>query len=203
MKKQCDWRVLLSLSAAPWCGLFLASSTFAAGERSSNVTDLLPPGMPVKPKSPVPIRGTGLFPEGEEDPRQRDPLGSIAHDMADVASDLSDNQTGKPTQLKQKAIVAQLDKLIEQLDKQCNSSGNGSGSRSPSKPMNDSKLTGGPGGMGELGTPRSAGRDWGQISPKERERIQRSQTEGFPPGYESVLESYFRRLSEEKRAGGE
>lgn len=186
------------LSAAPWCGL-LPIPVLAAGDRASNVTDLLPPGMPLKSKPPVPIRGTGLFPEGEEDPRQRDPLGGIAHDMAQVAADLSDSQTGKPTQLKQKAIVAQLDQLIEKLDKQCNSSGAGSGSRSPTKPMNDSKLTGGPGGMGELGAVRNAGKDWGQISPKERERIQRSQTEGFPPGYESVLESYFRRLSEDKK----
>jgi hypothetical protein len=77
-------------------------------------------------------------------------------------------------------------------------SGSGGNNPSPSKPMPKSILAKGPGGSGPLHDPKSGTKQWGDLSPKEREQITQSQTEGFPPGYESVLSSYYNRLAQEK-----
>ena len=45
---------------------------------------------------------------------------------------------------------------------------------------------------------RAGTHQWGELSAKEREQITQSQTEGFPPGYEAVLSSYYNRLAQEK-----
>ena len=36
------------------------------------------------------------------------------------------------------------------------------------------------------------------FDPQLREQIMQSKTEGFPPGYESLLQSYYQRLAQEK-----
>jgi hypothetical protein len=58
-------------------------------------------------------------------------------------------------------------------------------------------LAGGPGGVGDLNAPRSSRRKWAELTPKERERILQSRTEGFPAGYEEILGEYYRRLATE------
>ena len=39
---------------------------------------------------------------------------------------------------------------------------------------------------------------WGNLPPKLREQILQSKTDGFPPGYEALLQSYYRRLASEQ-----
>src|SRR5207237_435646 len=39
--------------------------------------------------------------------------------------------------------------------------------------------------------------------PRQRDAIIQSKTEGFPPGYESLLQSYYQRLAQEKVGGDE
>ena len=71
--------------------------------------------------------------------------------------------------------------------------------------MADSTISAGTGGIGTLLNPSDAGKDWGKLSSRERDRILQSMTEGFPPEYRTVLERYYRRLAEEKAgksAGG-
>jgi hypothetical protein len=119
--------------------------------------------------------------------------------MSEVTGDLSQMQTGKPVQDKQGRIVSQLDAIIQELEKQCQGGGSGSGgSNNPSRPMADSKLAGGPGGMGDLHAPKSGKKEWTRIPPKEREAILQSRNEGFPAGYEDLLRSYYLRLAEER-----
>ena len=55
--------------------------------------------------------------------------------------------------------------------------------------------------MGNLTNPNDGGKDWAQLSERERDRIIQSMSEGFPPEYRTVLERYYRRLAEEKSAG--
>ena len=41
-------------------------------------------------------------------------------------------------------------------------------------------------------------RQWGQLPPKLRNEILQSTTDGFPAGYEALLQSYYQQLAEEK-----
>ncbi len=130
-----------------------------------------------------------------------DPLTDIALDMEAVVADLSVQETGDATQETQAAIVKKLDALIEQLERELQAgAGSGSGAN-PQRPLQDSMIIGGPGGIGDLRTPRELGKNWGELPPKERERILQSLTEGFPPHYQRILEHYYRRLAAEQTAG--
>jgi len=123
-----------------------------------------------------------------------DPIGPLADQMDDIGHDLGHLQTGPPVQTKEKSVVASLDELIKELEKQ--TSGGGTGSNpNPTNPAQRSTLAKGPGGQGPLHDPHAGTRVWGQLPPKQREQILQSQTEGFPPGYESVLSSYYSQLA--------
>lgn len=128
------------------------------------------------------------------------PLVVIADDMRFVETDLGKLITHKPTHDKQTAIVQKLDLLISELDKACQACKGGGSANNPSRPLADSVIVGGPGGIGDLHDPRRAGRKWGELPPRERDRITQSLTEGFPAHYQQVLERYYRRLAEEKPA---
>jgi len=125
---------------------------------------------------------------------QRDPIGAIADKMETVAIDLKHVQTGTPVQAREKRVISDLDVLIALLTKQCK--GSGGGNPNPTTPMAKSTLAGGPGGSGPMHDAKEGTRVWGQLPPKLREQILQSQTEGFPPGYESVLASYYARLAQ-------
>jgi len=128
------------------------------------------------------------------------PAAPIAAKMAGVTDELNRNDTGKPVQTEQKAIVSDLDTLIAKLEKECeNCKGNVKNNR-PRRGMPDSMISRGTGGIGTLVEPSDNGKDWGKLSGRERDRIIQSMSEGFPPEYRTVLERYYRRLAEEKGA---
>ena len=128
--------------------------------------------------------------------RDADPLKFLARDMGVVVKDLSVPLTHRPVQVKQEKIVSELDKLIAALEQACK--GGGGGGPNPTRPMADSVIRSGPGGSGEMIDPKSGEKQWGQLPPRQREMIMQSATEGFPPGYESILQSSFRRLAQEQ-----
>ena len=129
--------------------------------------------------------------------RQSDPIKFISRDMKSVVGDLAEYHTDKPVQVKEQKVVSQLDELIAELEKECKS-GKPGGSLNSSKPMPDSKLGGGPGGIHELTDPKASEKAWGNLSPKQREQILQSKTDGFPPGYETLLQNYYKRLAAEQ-----
>ena len=131
----------------------------------------------------------------------QDPLGDIAADMTFVRRSLSRLTTGKPTQKTQKIVVKKLDDLIARLEKECAACrGGGASGANPTRPLADSVIVGGPGGIGDLHAPRTGDKKWGQLPPHQRDRILQSLTEGFPAHYQRILERYYRRLAEEKPA---
>jgi hypothetical protein len=136
----------------------------------------------------------------QEEAAQPTPLDEIATRMAVVVRDLSRQSTGKPTQVKQQTVKTKLDTLIAELEKECANCRGPSGAN-PTKPLNDSVVKGGPGGIGDLRAPRNGGKKWGDLPAHERDRILQSMTEGFPPQYQRVLERYYRQLAEEKPTG--
>jgi hypothetical protein len=118
--------------------------------------------------------------------------------MTTVAGDLAKTVTGEPVQTRQKEIVKDLDELIASLEKQCQACKKGMVRNNPRRPAADSTIRQGTGGIGDLVNPGDSAKDWAKISPRERDRILQSMSEGFPPEYRLVLERYYRRLAEEK-----
>ena len=127
---------------------------------------------------------------------KKDHIGVISGDMTGLVKHLSDLQTDKPVQTKQEKVVLRLEELIKELEKQC--SGGGGASPNPTRPMDRSQIAGGPGGQGDMIDPRQGDKQWANLPAKQREQILQSRTEGFPPGYEAILQSYYRRLSQEQ-----
>jgi len=128
-----------------------------------------------------------------------DPLEDITGQMTDVLTDLAAQKVDKPVQSKQQEVVENLDAVIKVLEQQ--KSGSGGGSLNPSKPMSDSRIASGPGGIHDLKDPSAGTRNFGKLPPKDRDAILQSKTEGFPAGYESLLQSYYQRLAQEKTTG--
>lgn len=128
-----------------------------------------------------------------------DPIGELALQMEEVVIDLSGLTTGEPVRKSQQQIVARLDKLIADLEKESEQQ-RGGGGANPSRPMADSMIAGGPGGIGDLHAARKTGKQWAELPPHERDRIVQSMTEGFPAHYQKILERYYKRLAEETPA---
>jgi len=124
----------------------------------------------------------------------KDPFRHLQTDMVDVIDDLADGKTHPPAHVTEPKILSRLDVLIKILEKQCKS---GKPGGNPNSPLRRSVLAGGPGGIGDMNAPRSSRRKWAELTPKERERILQSRTEGFPAGYEEILGEYYRRLATE------
>ena len=137
----------------------------------------------------------------QQEGRQADPLKYLAGDMTEITGDLSELRTDQPVQQKQERVVGRLDELIKLLEKQCQ--GGAGGGANPTRPLDKSILAKGPGGQGEMHDPKQGEKQWGQLPPKQREQILQSKTEGFPPGYESMLQSYYERLAAEQVGAGE
>jgi hypothetical protein len=135
--------------------------------------------------------------------RAEGPMSGISTKMTGVAGDLSKTITGDPVQTKQKEIVRDLDDLIAQLEKECAACRGGRKKANPSRPLPDSVIKSGPGGIGNLANPGPGQKDWAKLSPRERDRILQSMSEGFPPEYRTVLERYYRRLADEKGAAAD
>ena len=131
-----------------------------------------------------------------------DPLGNVIADMQSAGGRLAKLLTDKPTQQKQLDAVEKLDALIKLLEQRRNR-GPGNGNGPPEDPLQDSMIVGGPGGSGPMHAPRRNGNAWGNLPAHKREQILQSMTEGFPAHYQQILERYYRRLAEEKPAGGE
>jgi len=123
----------------------------------------------------------------------KDPFKNIQTDVKSVIDDFDQGKTQQPVKTTQPRIISRLDTLIEMLEKSCKKGG-GAGAN-PTRPANSSTLAGGPGGQGKMKAADKKGRNWADLTPKQREKILQSRTEGFPPGYEDILADYFRRLA--------
>ena len=133
-------------------------------------------------------------------PAGQNPITGIAGKMNGVAGELALAKTGQPVQARQTEIVRDLDELIAALEKECQACKGGIKRNNPTRGMADSTISAGTGGIGDLTNPVESEKDWAKLSPRERDRILQSMSEGFPPEYRTVLERYYRRLAEEKSA---
>jgi hypothetical protein len=153
---------------------------------------------PDEPAAEPPYRPLPSLFQWEVAGAPKDPIQTINRHLGRISGELADAKTDQPVQTQQKKVIGDLDAVIKQIEEQMKQGGNGGANPNPTSPMQKSVLAGGPGGSGPLHDPKAGIKPWGDLSPKEREQILQSQTEGFPPGYESVLSSYFNRLAQEK-----
>lgn len=184
-----------------------------------------------RPRTPV-VRGPRFDDLGEDIGQPSGPL-SLARVRVGMQQAQSliaaQNATNPDRTLKQagdvqQQVVAQLDKLIAELSKQCK---NCNGQPSAGQPKPGQKSQNKPGG--KSGTPAASGqtaaRDstdrlessnakpvdkgdieavvkdlWGHLPERSREQMIQSFSEEFLPKYELEIEQYYRRLSEENDA---
>jgi hypothetical protein len=153
------------------------------------------------------------------------PLLEIARKMRDAERRLDQHDAGPTTQIVQKEIVDDLEKLIDQARKAAKQP---AGGQSRSQPVASRQPVGQPstGGEPQGGQPNDrpaadstqrprAANDrprqvdveqvqaiikelWGELPEREREQMLESPPEEFLPKYELLIEEYFRRLSEER-----
>ena len=163
-----------------------------------NVVEAVKPQTSLKKGIPVPNKKDHLS-MVRDDAWLKDPFKNIQTDVKSVIKDFDQGQTKHPVKTTQPRIINRLDTLITMLEKSCKSGSGGAGAN-PTRPANSSTLGKGPGGQGEMHAPDKKGRNWAGLTPRQREKILQSRTEGFPPGYEDILADYFRRLARNQTA---
>ncbi|MEM8680361.1 MAG: hypothetical protein AAGF97_13515 [Planctomycetota bacterium] len=130
-----------------------------------------------------------------------DSLGEIAHLMDSVRVRLGHGRAGKRVRDEEQEVIDKLDKMIEQLEDQLQQmqgmAGNQGGNLAPSSPLQDSRAAGGSGPGNVDPEPLDEEAEWGNISPKQREKTLQQLGEEYPSHYRSVIEEYFRQLAKE------
>ncbi len=133
-------------------------------------------------------------------PLKPDSLDEIARMMDDIHRRLDLGRAGTKVRKEEDDVIAKLDKMIEDLEKQQQqqqqqqSSGQGGGS-SPSSPRADS----GGGGMKGAGNvdPKNIGKSsgWGDLPAKDRQEVLQQISKDLPAHYRETIEEYFRKLA--------
>ncbi|HEY5312750.1 MAG TPA: hypothetical protein VIK18_09520, partial [Pirellulales bacterium] len=124
-------------------------------------------------------------------------LDHIARRMEDIRRRLDLGRAGKKVRTEEDGVIASLDKMIEDMEKQQQQQQASGGSAGPSSPMQDSRIAPlkGPGDVAHRDIGHKSG--WGNLPPKQREQALQEIGKDFPPHYRDVIEQYFRRLASE------
>ncbi len=138
-------------------------------------------------------------------PLEPDSLDETSRIMESVERRLGLGHAGTRVRTEEDAVVAKLDKLIEELEKQREEQqkqqqAGASSTQPPSKPMQDSQAAGGKGpGNVDPKKIQSLGA-WGNIPPKQRQEALQQLSRDLPAHYREVVEEYFRKLASEEKA---
>lgn len=133
---------------------------------------------------------------------EADSLDHIARRMRDVTRRLDHGRAGPDTRSVQQGVIASLDKLIDDLERQRQQqqpqggAGSGGGGLGPAgRPMDESRGVGGRGAGDVQKRDIGAGDGWGNLPPHEREQALQQIGREFPPHYREAIEQYFKRLA--------
>lgn len=131
-------------------------------------------------------------------PLRPDTLDEVSRLMDDIRRRLDFGRAGRVVRKQEDDVIAKLDKMIEDLEKQLQQQqggGAGGGNLQPTQPAQDSAPLGGsgPGNVGQRDIGRGSG--WGNLPPREREEALQEITKNLPSHYRSVIEEYFRKLA--------
>jgi hypothetical protein len=137
--------------------------------------------------------------EADIKPLKVDSLDEIARMMDDIRRRLALARSGKVVRDEEDAVVAKLEKMIEELEKQRQQqqqSGNQGGSQ-PSNPLQDSQAAQ-MRGAGEV-DPKNLGKKdgWGNLPPKQRQEVMQQIGRELPAHFRETIEEYFKRLAQD------
>lgn len=134
--------------------------------------------------------------EADLSPVKPDSLDEVSRLMDDIERRLGFGRAGKKVRKQEDDVIAKLDKLIEELEKQQQqSSASSSGGKQSTQPMQDSQAAGGR-GPGEVEQKKTGVRSgWGNLPPKQRQEALQQISKGLPAHYREVIEEYFRKLA--------
>ncbi|MEO8498401.1 MAG: hypothetical protein ABI614_25340 [Planctomycetota bacterium] len=143
--------------------------------------------------------------ESDIKPLEKDSLDEISRLMDDVQRRLNFGRAGTRVRDEEEDVIAKLDKMIEELEKQRQQAqqqagaANANGTLQPSKPAEDSQAMGGkgPGNVDPKRLKNEAA--WGNLPPKERQEALQQISKELPAHFRDVIEEYFRKLA---RDGG-
>lgn len=143
--------------------------------------------------------------QADLDGLKEDSLDHIARRMEDIRRRLDLGRAGPKVREVEDGVIASLDKLIEEMEKQAEAAAaaaaaggsGGSGGQTPSTPAPDSKPLGGKGPGEVTKKPIGEGSGWGNLPPKERDEALQQIGQEFPAHYRDVIQQYFRRLATE------
>lgn len=133
-------------------------------------------------------------------PLKTDSLDEVARMMENITRRLGFGRAGTRVRKEEDEVIAKLDKMIEELEKQQqqqSGSGTGPGSLQPSSPASDSNPLGGsgPGNVDQRATGNASG--WGNLPPKQRQEALQQISQELPAHFREVIEEYFRKLARE------
>ncbi len=133
-------------------------------------------------------------------------LDHVSRRMNDITRRLDFGRPGKKTQDVENGVIASLDKIIEELEKQKQGDGGGGGGDGKgggppggirsSGPAADSNIAQGK-GPGNIDRKKIGSKSgWGDLPAKEREEALQQIGKDFPSHYRDIIESYFRKIAE-------
>ena len=142
--------------------------------------------------------------ESDIKPLEKDSLDEVSRLMDDIQRRLNFGRAGTRVRDEEEDVIAKLDKMIEDLEKQRQqqqqqANANANGTLQPSKPADDSQALGGkgPGNVDQKRLKNEA--SWGNLPPKERQEALQQISKDLPAHFRDVIEEYFRKLA---RDGG-
>lgn len=142
------------------------------------------------------------------EPLEVDSLDEVARLMRDIERRLQLGRAGKHVRQKEEDVVAKLDKMIEEMEKQRQEQQKqqqqqqqGGGKNTPSQPMDQSRpgTDTGPGNVDKKEMKHEHG--WGDVPPKERQEALQEISNEYPSHYRRAIEEYFRKIAREPSAG--
>lgn len=132
-----------------------------------------------------------------------DTLDHIARRMSDIERRLDLGRAGPKVRKVEDGVIESLDKLIKKLEEEQQKQQQqqaSQGGRQPNNPMQQSAPAAG-GGPGEVVRRKIGSKaDWGNMSPKEREKVLQEIGSEYPPHYRDIIEQYFRRQAAEENS---
>jgi hypothetical protein len=141
--------------------------------------------------------------QADLDPLKPDTLDEIARLMDSIRRRLDLARVGKRVRDEEDQVIAKLDKMIDELEKQRDKTEvdgtptDAPSNRPPGTPMQDSKAAG-LRGKGDV-DPKSLkdNGNWGNLPPKDRQEALQQISKELPAHYREAIEEYFRKLARE------
>jgi len=135
------------------------------------------------------------------EPLKADSLDEIARLMEDIRRRQRLYRSGTKVRKQEDDVIAKLDKMIEDLEKQAQQQQQqqgASGGTPSGQPMQDSTPGGitGPGNVDRKIQPD--GGNWGDLPPQKRAAAMADLVKDLPPHYRQVIEEYFRKLARDE-----